>query len=127
MASDEEVDQNVDSLDEIDGRTLASIIMCVDATEVFSPARVNKLAAKFGLMPGASLVLTNGSDFSRAEDRTMAWNLIKNIIALCYDSFPPCTLSSRLQALNNYVHRDDPECQKAFEEKKRTATQHINF
>ena len=77
MVSDEGVDQNMDSLDEIDRRILASVIMSVDVTECFSPARVNKLAAKFGLVPGASLDLTNGWDFSCAEDRLRAWNLIK--------------------------------------------------
>ena len=59
MTSDEDVDQNMDSLDEIDRRILESLIMSVDVTEVFSPARANKLAAKFGLAPGASLDLTN--------------------------------------------------------------------
>ena len=73
MASDEDIDQNMDSLDEVDRRILASIIMSVDVTEVFSPARVNKLAAKFGLVPGASLDLTNGWDFSCADDRVRAW------------------------------------------------------
>ena len=80
MVSDEEVDQNMDSLDEVDRRILASIIMSVDVTEVFSPARVNKLAAKSGLLPGASLDLTNGWDFSCADDRTMAWKLIKKTV-----------------------------------------------
>ena len=56
MASDH-ADQVMDSLDEIDRRILASVIMSVDVTEVFSPARVNKLAAKFGLLPGASLAI----------------------------------------------------------------------
>ena len=68
--SDEDADQMLDSLDEIDRRIFASIIMSVDVTEVFSPARVNKLVAKFGLTPGAALDLTNGWDFSLAAD----WN-----------------------------------------------------
>ena len=50
MVSDENVDQNMDSLDEIDCRILAPVIMSVDVTEVFSLARVHKLAAKFGLV-----------------------------------------------------------------------------
>ena len=51
MVSDEDVDQNMDLLDDIDRRILASVIMSVDVTEVFSPARVSKSAAKFGLVP----------------------------------------------------------------------------
>ena len=60
MVSDEDADQMMSSLDEIDRRILASIIMGADVTEVFSPERVNRLATKFGLTPGASLDLTNG-------------------------------------------------------------------
>ena len=69
MASDEDADQVIDSLDEINRRILSSVITSVDVTEVFSPARVNKLAAKFRLLPGASLDLTDGWDFSLATDR----------------------------------------------------------
>ena len=78
----------LDSLDEIDRRILASIIMSVDVTEVFSPARVNKLAAKVGLTPGASLDLTNGWDFSLAADRNRAWKLVKTSTPLVIIGFP---------------------------------------
>ena len=94
MVFDEDVDQNMDSLDEIDRRILASVIMSVDVTEVFSPARLNKLAAKFGLAPGASLDLTNGWDFSCAEDRLRAWKLIKKTVPYVIIGCPPCTLFS---------------------------------
>ena len=80
MVSDEEFDQNMDSLDEVDRRILASVIMSIDVMEVFSPARVNKLAAKFGLVPGASLDLTNCWDFSCADDRLRAWKQIKKTV-----------------------------------------------
>ena len=90
MASDEDASQMMDSLDEIDRRILASVIMSVDVTEVFSPARVNKLAAKFGLLPGASLDLTNGWDFSLLEDRNRAWKLIKMSYPLLF-LVPLCT------------------------------------
>ena len=62
-------------------RILASILMSVDVTEVFSPAIVNKLAAKFGLLPGASLDLTNGWDFRLASDRNRAWKLVKTSVS----------------------------------------------
>ena len=89
MASDEDADQMITSLDEIDRRILASIVMSVDVTEVFSPARVNKLAAKIGLLPGASLDLTNGCDFSLAADRNRAWKLIKSSVPFVAIGFPP--------------------------------------
>ena len=88
MVSDEDVDQNMDSLDEVDCRILASVIMNVDVTEVFSPAGVNKLAAKFGLVPGASLDLTNGWDFSCAEDRIRAWKVIRKTVPYVIIGFP---------------------------------------
>ena len=95
IASDEDVDHSMDCWDEIDSRILASLIMSVDVTEVFGPARVNRLAAKFGLVPGASL---------------------KGASTPCCHWFSPCTMFSNLQELNTYVHRDDPELLKAFEE-----------
>ena len=81
----------LDSFAEIDRRILASIIMSVDVTEVFSPARVNKLASKFGLTPGASLDLTNGWECSLAANRNRAWKLVKTsvplvIISVCRNS-----------------------------------------
>ena len=54
-----------------------AFLLGYDVTEVFSPERVNRLAAKFGLTPGASLDLTNGWDFSLAADRNRAWKLVK--------------------------------------------------
>ena len=73
MALDEETGQNMDYLDEIDRRILASLIMTVDVTDVFSPARVNRFAAKFGDVPGASFDFTNGWGSSLAEDLNRAW------------------------------------------------------
>ena len=65
---DTTADNAMDLLDEVDRRILASLIMSVDITEVYSPERVNKVARKFGLVPGASMDLTNGYDFTKAED-----------------------------------------------------------
>ena len=62
----------MDSLDEIGRHILASVIVSVDVTEVFNLTRIHKLAAKFGLLPGASLDLANGWDFSLAADRNRA-------------------------------------------------------
>ena len=58
--SDVEVDQNMDLFIEMDRHILASVLLDVDVTEVFSPIRVNELVAKFGLVFGSSLDLTNG-------------------------------------------------------------------
>ena len=104
MASDEDVDQSMDSLDEIDRRILSSIIMSVNVTEVFSPARVNKFAAKFGLVPGTSLDLTNGWDFSLVEDRNRDWELIKMSVPLVFYWSPrACYLVICRNLINMYI------------------------
>jgi hypothetical protein len=118
MASDDEADQMMSSLDEIDRRILASIIMGADVTEVFSPERVNRLATKFGLTPGASLDLTNGWDFSLVADRNRAWKLVKSSTPYVIIGSPPCTLFSNLQELNKHIHREYPEWLRKFEEAK---------
>ena len=43
------VDADMSSLDEIDRKILASLILNVDITEVYSPIRINRLARRFGL------------------------------------------------------------------------------
>ena len=61
MFGDQQVVREIpmDSLTAVDRKVLASLILGVDITEVFSPKRVNELASKFGLTPGSSLDLTN--------------------------------------------------------------------
>ena len=53
------------------GKILSSVILNVDVAEVYSAERKNKLARKFGLVPGASLDLTNGYDYRKPEDRRL--------------------------------------------------------
>ena len=54
---------------EIGRKILAAAILGVAITEVYSPERVAKVAAKFGLRAGSSFDLTNGWDFNIAEHR----------------------------------------------------------
>ena len=114
-------------LSSVDKRILASCILGVDITEVFSPERIAKLAARFGLVPGASMDLTNGWDFNRAEDRARAWKNIRETQPYLIIGSPPCTLFSNLQELNKHVHRDNPIWLANFEEEKRKACRHIEF
>ena len=53
-------DVTIDGLNLEDRRILSSVILGVDITEVFSPARVAQVARKFGLTPGSSMDLTGG-------------------------------------------------------------------
>ena len=70
-------------------------------TEVFSPARVNELAAKFGLVPGASHNLTSGWDFSFFEDPNRAWKLIKTSVPLVVIGSPRARYSVICRNLMN--------------------------
>ena len=81
----------MDSLTKQDKKILASVILGVDVTEVFSPERINRLAAKFGLTPGSSLDLTNGWDFEIPEHRQKAWALVKKTSPFVIIGSPPCT------------------------------------
>ena len=70
-------DDMLDSMNEIDRKFLAAPILGVDITEVYSPERVAKVAARFGLRAGSSFDLTNGWDFNIAEHRRQVWSKIK--------------------------------------------------
>ena len=69
-------DSAIGELSIVDGKILAACILNVDITEVYSPTRVNAVAAKFGLVPGNSLDLTNGWNFDLQEHRNKAWAMI---------------------------------------------------
>ena len=60
-----EVIQDKKKQDDIEKRILASRILGVDVTEVYSPARVNEVAERWGRKPGLCMDLTNGNDFTK--------------------------------------------------------------
>ena len=120
-------DTEMSSLSELDRKILASVILGVDITEVFSPARVNQLATKFGLVPGNSLDLTDGWDFEIPAHRQKAWQLVKETAPFVVIGSPPCTMFSNLQQLNLHIHRNDPAWLRNFEEQKAKARGHIDF
>ena len=60
MNSDGADDMTLSGLNEADRKIIASVIMGVDITEVFSPERVAQVAKRFGLTTGSSMDLTNG-------------------------------------------------------------------
>ena len=79
---------------------MASAILGVDVTEIYSPVRVAAVAAKFGMKPGSSFDLTNGWDFTRKEHREKAWNKIKQEEPYCIIGLPPCTLFQRTSGID---------------------------
>ena len=111
-----------DALDDEEKKIIASVVRGVDVTEIYSPERVNKLAAKMGRVP-----LTNGWDFSREDHRRRAWRLIKETKPYMVIGSPPCTMFSMLQELNLHLHKDDAPWMAEFDRKWRFAVQHIEF
>ena len=64
-------------------KIIASAIVGVDITDVYSPVRVGELAAKYGMRPGSSFDLTNGWDFTKEAHRARAWKQIKQEQPYC--------------------------------------------
>ena len=62
-AADQSMDAIFETMTDEDKYIIASVLRGADITEVYSPERVNRFAAKLGLVPGQSLDLTNGLDF----------------------------------------------------------------
>ena len=50
----------------------------LDVVELYSPVRVDAVAAKFGLVPGLSLDLSNGYNFDEKKDQDKAWEVFPN-------------------------------------------------
>ena len=76
----------------IDNHIIASAILGVDITEVYSPECVNEVAKRHGLVPGSSLDLTNGWGFTKPEHRRVAWKSTKAEYPYLIIGSPPCTL-----------------------------------
>ena len=110
-----------------DRRILSSVILGVDITEVFSPARVAQVAKKFGLLAGSSMDLTDGWDFNLNEHKQLAWKRIKDEQPYVVVGSPPCTYFSVLQELNKAVHGAKPGWEDKFNVEKAKAIKHIEF
>ena len=123
-------EMNLDSLQvmtEEDKKIVASVILGVDITEVYSPERIAKVARDFGLKPGSSMDLTTGWDFTRSDHRRAAWKKVEEEDPYLLVGSPPCTWFSVLMELNVHVNRHNPAWQKKYEMEKAKAIQHVNF
>ena len=69
--------EELGSCSKLDRKILSAILRGVDVTEVYSPERVTKACMKAGMRPGSSMDITNGWDFTKAEDRKRAWKTIR--------------------------------------------------
>ena len=92
---------NTEALDlnAIDQLIIGKALQGSDVLELDSPDGVKAVAAKFGLVPGMSLDLTNGYDFDEKKDQDPVWEFIRRTQPTVVIGSPPCThfSSSRVE------------------------------
>ena len=108
-------------------RIVASFIMGVDIMEVFSPERINQVAAKFGLIAGSSLDLMTGWDLSGRNQQKKVWELIEKDEPEVIVGSPPCTMFAMLQNINRARHSWNSEWKEKFEKELAKAKDHVAF
>ena len=81
-------------LNAVDHLIIGKALQGSDVLELYSPVRVNAVAAKFGLVPGMSLDLTNGFDLDEKKDQDKAWEVIRRTKPTLVIGSPPCTYVS---------------------------------
>ena len=118
---------SIKTMNEDDRRILASAILGVDVTEIYSPERIAKVAAEFGLVQGSSMDLTNGWDFSRGDHRRAAMRQIEKEDPYVLIGSPPCTYFSMLMELNIHNQRNNPEWMEKYGKENIKAIEHVNF
>ena len=106
-------------------RKILIMVACgSDVTEMCSPPRVTETAKEMGLIPGSSLDLKTGWEFSKQVDRRRAIDLIKKEQPYIIGS-PPCTLFSLLQGLNQY--KNGEAWNEQFQQRKEEAIRHVEL
>ena len=109
-------DGDMSCMNEVDRKILASAILGVDITEIFSPERMAKVAREYGLVPGSFMDLTTGLDSTRHDHGRKAWRQIKKEDPYLIVGSPPCTWFSVLMELNVHMNKNNREWQKKYEE-----------
>jgi len=71
-----------------------------DIAEAYSPPRVAEEGKKWGLMAGESMDITTGWDFRKADQKTKAWNYVKEKKPKMLIGSPMCRMFSQLQNLS---------------------------
>ena len=75
----------------IDQLIIGKALRGSDVLELYSPVRVNAVAAKFGLVLGMILDLTNGYNFDEKKDQDKPWEVIRRTKPTLVIQSPPCT------------------------------------
>ena len=106
---------------------LDQIVKGFDAMEIYSPKRLAELAAKFGLVVGASLDLTNGYDFDNKKDQERTWKIVRTDKPALLIGSPHCTYFSMLRELSIAVHGNHGDWIRKFTVQKEKAIRHVQF
>ena len=101
------------------------IVRGCDIMEIYSPTRVGRICAEYGLVPGPALDLRTGFDLSTSADRARALALYREKDPELVTLSPPCTEFSRLQALNRYLHGQ--KYAEAHDKLKGVAVKHVEL
>ena len=86
-----------------------------DLAEMYSPPRVVKEAAKYNLMAGASIDLTNGWDFNLKTHRDAAERYVREFKPKLIIGSPECRMFSALQNLRKWGKKAEAELEAAKE------------
>ena len=81
--------------------------LSVDIAEMYSPPRVTREAAKFGMKVGEAMDLTTGWDFTKDEHKNMALKYIEDHTPKLIIGSPMCTIFSQLQRLSGWSEDKD--------------------
>ena len=106
-------------------KIMALIMNGNDVTEIFSPPRIAEAAKDLGLLPGASMDIQTGWDFSKPADRRRGVEYIKEQKPYVVMGSPPCKLFSVLQGLNKHVNGE--EWTRKLMQRKQEAVEHLEF
>ena len=113
------------SIGETDKKIVASVLMGVSITEVFSPARVTEACKRFGMTPGDAYDIRSGFDLSDPKVQTQVEKKCATDEPDLPIACPPCTDFCLLQNLNIHVH--GPEWEAHFLERKAKSIEHVKF
>ena len=108
-------------LDRDDRRTAAVCLLGVDIMEMYSQKRITEACARFGLLPGSSLELTNGWDLSELEPQRRAWTLTEQDEPTVPTGSPPCTMCCIAQHMRWRKFKGSAEWRRKFERQPETA------
>ena len=109
----------------IDELVIGKPLQRSDVLELYSPVRVDAVAAEFALVRGMSLDLTNVYNVDEKKDQDKAWELIRINKPTLVIGSPPCTYVYLLQGLRIAVHGSHPEWMARLEATKLKAVRHF--